>query len=189
MNKATNELKWHLLFRESLNFCSCTTWFLDLHDLVRINGKWLYKDLKVSDLQANATLAQLVRHWTLKPVIISCIRWRPTGGNFFLLLLNPLMAILPFLPTLYKLWKTWFRCELAIPIWWLMELCYWFKAIYLLKILGIFVNWDAKDSTWNKIQPKWDQLENSEIQKLKNLGPGGKKESLCWSNFAYSGVG
>ena len=34
-------------------------------------------------LQANASLAQLVRHWTLKPVIISCIKSSPTGGNFF----------------------------------------------------------------------------------------------------------
>ena len=61
----------------------------------------LYKDLNVSDLQTNASLAQLVKHWTLKQVIISCIRLSPTGDNFFLLLLNPLMPILPFLPTLY----------------------------------------------------------------------------------------
>ena len=26
----------HVLLRRSLNFCSCTTWFLDLNDLVRI---------------------------------------------------------------------------------------------------------------------------------------------------------
>ena len=48
----------------------------------------------------------MVRHWTTKPVIISCIRLSPTGGNFFLLLLNPLNTTMPFLPTLYKLWKT-----------------------------------------------------------------------------------
>ena len=36
---------------------------------------------------------KLVRHWTPKPVIISCIRSSPTGGNSFLLLLNPLMPI------------------------------------------------------------------------------------------------
>ena len=68
-----------------LKFCSCTTWFLDLDNLVRINRAWLYKDLKVSHLQANDNLAQLVRHWTLKPVIdlISYIRSSLTGGNLF----------------------------------------------------------------------------------------------------------
>ena len=40
---------------------------MDLDDLVRINRAWLYKDLKVSYLQANASLAQLVRHLTPKP--------------------------------------------------------------------------------------------------------------------------
>ena len=48
----------------------------------------------------------MVRHWTPKPAIICSIRSSPTGGNFFLLLLNPLNTKLPFLPTLYKLWKT-----------------------------------------------------------------------------------
>ena len=62
----------------SLNFCSFTTCFFYLDDLVRINRAWLYKDLKVSDLQESTILAQLVKLWTLKPVIISCI-----GGNFF----------------------------------------------------------------------------------------------------------
>ena len=31
------ELIWHVLLRRYLNFCSCTTWFLDLDDLVKIN--------------------------------------------------------------------------------------------------------------------------------------------------------
>ena len=66
-----------------LNFYSCTTWFLDLDYLVRINRAWLYNDLKVLDLQANVSLAQLVRHWALQPVIIPCTRSNPTGGNFF----------------------------------------------------------------------------------------------------------
>ena len=39
----------------------------------------------------------MVRHWTPKPTIISCIRSSPTGGN---------NTIMPFLPILYKLWKT-----------------------------------------------------------------------------------
>ena len=67
----------------SLNFCPCTTWFLDLDDLVRINRASLHKDSKVSVLQPNACLAQLVWCWTLKQVIIPCIRLSPTGGNFF----------------------------------------------------------------------------------------------------------
>ena len=73
-----------------------------LRRLIKINGAWLYKDLKVLDLQANVSLAHLVRHWTLKLVIISCIRPSPTEVTF-LLLLNPLNTIMPFLPTLYKL--------------------------------------------------------------------------------------
>ena len=44
-------LTWHVL-----NFCSCTTWCLDFDDLVRINRAWLYKDSKVSVLQANVKL-------------------------------------------------------------------------------------------------------------------------------------
>ena len=49
----------------------------------KINRTNLYKDLNISDLQANASLTQLVKHWTLKQVIISCIRLSPNGGNFF----------------------------------------------------------------------------------------------------------
>ena len=41
---------WHVLLRRSLNFCSCTTWYLDLDDLRRINRAWLYKEPKVSVL-------------------------------------------------------------------------------------------------------------------------------------------
>ena len=36
-NTLLSELIWHVLLRRSLNFCSCTTCFLDLIDLVRIN--------------------------------------------------------------------------------------------------------------------------------------------------------
>ena len=40
--------QWVLsIFRRSLNFCSCTTWFLNLGDLVRINRAWLYKKTTV----------------------------------------------------------------------------------------------------------------------------------------------
>ena len=39
-------------------------------------------DLKVLDLKANVSLAQLVRHWTLK-LVISCITSSPTGSTFF----------------------------------------------------------------------------------------------------------
>ena len=74
-----------MLFRGSLNFCSCTTWFLDL----KLRGfsynqySIIYKDLKVLDLQANACLAHFVRHWTPKPMVICSIRSSPTWGNFY----------------------------------------------------------------------------------------------------------
>ena len=42
-------LTGHMLLRRSLNFCSCTIWFLD--DLVRVNRAWLYKDAKGLALQ------------------------------------------------------------------------------------------------------------------------------------------
>ena len=31
-NTLLSELTWHVLLRGSLNFCSCTTWFLDFYD-------------------------------------------------------------------------------------------------------------------------------------------------------------
>ena len=40
-------------------------------DLAIINRAWLYKDPKVSVLQANVSLAHMVRHWTPKPVLAS----------------------------------------------------------------------------------------------------------------------
>ena len=45
-------------FKGSLNFCSCINWFLDFEYLVGINRAWLYKEPKVSVLQANVHLAQ-----------------------------------------------------------------------------------------------------------------------------------
>ena len=41
-NTLLSGLTWHVLVRRSLNFCSCTTWFLDITDSVRINRVWLY---------------------------------------------------------------------------------------------------------------------------------------------------
>ena len=55
-NTVSFELIWHVLLRGSLNFCSCTTWFLDLDDLVRINRASQHKEPAV--LQANTNLAQ-----------------------------------------------------------------------------------------------------------------------------------
>ena len=49
-----------LLLRRSLNFCSCSTWYLDLDDLRGINRLWLYKKPKVSVLQANVKLERIV---------------------------------------------------------------------------------------------------------------------------------
>ena len=55
-NTILSTVTWHVLHRRSLNFCSCTTWCLDLDDLRRINRAWLYKEPKVSVLQANVKL-------------------------------------------------------------------------------------------------------------------------------------
>ena len=40
-NTFLSEIIWYMVLRRSLNFCSCTTWFLDLDDLVRISRTWL----------------------------------------------------------------------------------------------------------------------------------------------------
>ena len=40
------------------------------------------RSLKIPSI-AHASLAHMVRHWTPKPVIISCTRSSPTRGNFF----------------------------------------------------------------------------------------------------------
>ena len=63
-NSLLSELVRHVLLR-SLNFYSCTTWFLDFDDLVRINKVWLYKEPKVSVLQVNAKLVQKVKLFLL----------------------------------------------------------------------------------------------------------------------------
>ena len=55
-NTILSTLTWHVLLRRSLNFYSSTTWCLDLDDLRRINRAWLYKEPKVSVLQANVKL-------------------------------------------------------------------------------------------------------------------------------------
>ena len=55
-NTLFSTLTWHVLLRRSLNLCSCTTWYLDLDDLMGINWAWLHKEPKVSVLQANAKL-------------------------------------------------------------------------------------------------------------------------------------
>ena len=55
-NTVLSTLNWHVLLRRSLNFCSCTTWYLDLSGLRGINRAWLYKEPKVSVLQANVKL-------------------------------------------------------------------------------------------------------------------------------------
>ena len=72
-NTLLSELIRYVLFRKSLNFCSCTSWFLDLDDLVKINRTWLYKELKsqsykkqvsserrVLDLESEARVQSLI---------------------------------------------------------------------------------------------------------------------------------
>ena len=52
-----------MLLRRSSNFCSCTTWYLDLDDLRGINRVCLYKESEVSALQANTQLARKWECW------------------------------------------------------------------------------------------------------------------------------
>ena len=72
----------HVLLRGSLNFFSCTSWYLNLDNLVRINRAWLYKEHKVSVLQAKSliflrcygeyVICQRIskgRKWTKLPVL------------------------------------------------------------------------------------------------------------------------
>ena len=79
-NTLLSTLTCHVLLRRSLNFCSCTTWFLDLDDLVTINRAWLYKDLKVSVLQANVNLVQK-GVLDLESEVMRGPGSIPTGGN------------------------------------------------------------------------------------------------------------
>ena len=72
--------KWHLLLRESLNFCLCNTWFLALDHLVGINRAWLYKTPKVSILQANTQLVQKGECWTWNQRFMRVPGSIPTGG-------------------------------------------------------------------------------------------------------------
>ena len=65
---------------------------------------------------AHTNLAQVVRDWSCKPAMISCIRSGPLDVTF-LLLFNLLDTIMPFLPTLYKLWKT--RLAPFVAYWYL----------------------------------------------------------------------
>ena len=83
-----NRVKLAFAVWRFLNFCSCITWFLDLNDLVRMNRAWSKSLILKSKYQLSSVG---------KPVIISCIR----SSSTFLLLLNSLMRIMPFLPALY----------------------------------------------------------------------------------------
>ena len=84
-NAFYSELIRHVLLKESLNFCLCTTWFLELDDLVRVNTAWLYKQPKVSILQANAQLTQKGEWRTWDPRLIRSLGSILTWGNIFFL--------------------------------------------------------------------------------------------------------
>ena len=99
-NTLFTELIWYMLLRRSLNFCSCTSWFLDLDDLVRINRAWLYKEPDVSVLKEDVKLVQKGECWT----------WNQRSGTsvsrgvtfsywiFFCTVVKPLISILTLLP-------------------------------------------------------------------------------------------
>ena len=98
-NTLLSELIWHVLLRESLNFCSCIIWFLALDDLVRINRAWLYiyQKPKVWVQQASTRLTQKVQS---SLGVIFCY-W-----NFCFCVVKPLMPILALFPISSSLWKT-----------------------------------------------------------------------------------
>ena len=76
-----SELSGPVLFRGSLNFCSCITCFLNLDDLVGINRVWLYKEPKASVLQVNAHLTQKGEWWTWNQRFATGQGSIPTRGN------------------------------------------------------------------------------------------------------------
>ena len=76
-------LTWYVLFMRSLNFCSCTTWCLDLGDSVRISRVWLYKESKVSVLQANVNLVQKWECWTWNQRLWEALALFPLRVIFF----------------------------------------------------------------------------------------------------------
>ena len=73
-NTILSTLTWHVLLGRSLNFCSSTIWYLDLDDLRGINRAWLYKELKVSVLQA------FMSSWCRKSKQKSTCIWTSPGG-------------------------------------------------------------------------------------------------------------
>ena len=109
-NTLLPELVRHVLLRISLNFCSCINEFLHLSYLVRINGTLLYKEPKVSVLQANGNLVQKGENWTWESEVMIGLGSIPTGGNIlslnFFHVVKLLMPIMALLPILYSLWKT-----------------------------------------------------------------------------------
>ena len=109
-NTFLSELARHVLLRRSLNFCWYTTWCFDLDDLVGINRAWLYKEPKVSILQAYAKLVQkgecstwnqrLWEAWVPFPL------WDNILSPDFFPRSKSLIPILALLPILSSLWKT-----------------------------------------------------------------------------------
>ena len=114
-NTLLSELIWHVLLRRSLNFCLCTTWFLDLNDLVRINREWLYKQPKVSVLQANAKLVQKGECWNQRSRgLILTGEYYFVIGIFCVHIIKPLMPILVLLPILSVCKK---KTRMLVVVW------------------------------------------------------------------------
>ena len=98
-NTLLSGLIWHVLLIGSLNFFSCTSWFLNLDDSVRINRAWLYKKPKVSVLQANVNLVQKGECWTWNQKLWEARVLFPLGvtfltGFFWFHVAKPLMPVL-----------------------------------------------------------------------------------------------
>ena len=109
-NTFLSELVRHVLLRRSLNFCWCTTWCFNSDDLVGINTAWLYKELKVSVLQAYAKLVQKGECWNWNQRLWEALVLFPLRVTFchwiFFDVVKSLMPILALLPILSSLWKT-----------------------------------------------------------------------------------
>ena len=141
-------LAWHVLLRRSLNFCSCTTWFFNLDDSVKINRTWLYKEPKVSVLQANVNLVQKGECWTWnqrlwEAQVLFPLRVTFFTGFFCFHVVKPLMPILALLPISSSLWKApmgEFGMLFTVWIWCLIhaERLHWCLRVWFFNISNVW---------------------------------------------------
>ena len=152
----------------SLKLCSCTTWFLDFDDSVRINRGWLCREPQVSVLQANAKLVQRGECWTWNQ--------RSRGStfchwHFCFHIVKHIMSILALLPTLYNMEKI-DRMICIDPA--------YFDSMSAYIKLGFLTGWYCP---WNEITFKWHCLSNKITQRLGRHLSVKHRQSLQLSYF------